>query len=280
MLLRVKEESPEELAGFVDACREHMCTPPDDLGADLDWSSYAGKKHQHPWYILAMLLLCDAGHRVFVHGAAGHTPGRLYTEQAFEELGLPVARNWNEVATQLDGQQLSYLPLAALCPALQDLIQLRSLLGLRSPVNTLTRMLNPLLAPASIQSIFHPAYARLHQEADLLLGQSRALVFKGESGEIEVKPQADTRIQLLDNGDTQELLAARQFPSKVQSVEAPQTAPLQALWRGESSDNYGLEAVRGTCAAGLLALGRAENWAAATAMASELWQQRDLQRLS
>ena len=48
MLLRVKEETPEELAGFVEACRENMLAPPMGLLADLDWSSYAGKKHQHP----------------------------------------------------------------------------------------------------------------------------------------------------------------------------------------------------------------------------------------
>ena len=71
-------------------------------------------------------------------------------------------------------------------------MQLRSLLGLRSPVNTLSRMINPLNARASVQSIFHPAYARLHQEADRILEQPRSMVFKGDSGEIEVKPQADT----------------------------------------------------------------------------------------
>ncbi|MBT5005893.1 MAG: glycosyl transferase, partial [Halieaceae bacterium] len=57
MLLRVKEETGEELAGFVDACRTAMIQPLPRLSADLDWSSYAGKKHQHPWYLLSMLLL-------------------------------------------------------------------------------------------------------------------------------------------------------------------------------------------------------------------------------
>lgn len=48
MLLRVKEESPEELAGFVLACRDNMLTPPEDLLANLDWSSYAGKSTNTP----------------------------------------------------------------------------------------------------------------------------------------------------------------------------------------------------------------------------------------
>ncbi len=197
MLLRVKEETAEELAGFVEACRDNMLAPPATLKADLDWSSYAGKKHQHPWYLLSMLLLAGAGYRVFVHGSAGHTPQRLYTQSALQALGIETAASWSDVAGQLDSGNFSYLPLENFCPALQELIQLRPLLGLRSPVNTLTRMLNPLRADASLQSIFHPAYASLHQQTDHLLAQPRALVFKGESGEVEIKPQADTRAHLL-----------------------------------------------------------------------------------
>jgi anthranilate phosphoribosyltransferase len=157
MLLRVKEETGEELAGFVQACRDEMVQPAPSLSADLDWSSYAGKKHQHPWFILSMLLLAEAGHRIMVHGADGHTQGRLYTEQALHELGLPIAANWAEAERQLADSRLSYLPLRNFCQPLHQLIQLRPLLGLRSPVNTLTRMLNPLGARCSIQSIFHPA---------------------------------------------------------------------------------------------------------------------------
>ena len=280
MLLRVKEESPEELTGFVEACREQMSPPPAGLSADLDWSSYAGKKHQHPWYVLTMLLLADAGVRVFVHGSAGHTPGRLYTEHSFRELGLPLARDWGDVAGQLDTQGLSYLPLQCFCPPLQELIQLRPLLGLRSPVNTLTRMLNPLRAGASLQSIFHPAYARLHQETDRMLGQPRALVFKGESGEVEVKPHALTRLQLLAGEAAVELQAPRRFPDKPDSVERPSVAPLRALWRDEIQDAYGLEATLATAASALLALGRADDWGGARDEAERLWRERDIQRLA
>lgn len=279
MLLRVKEETGEELAGFVDACRTEMLAPPATLDADLDWSSYAGKRHQHPWYLLSMLLLADNGYRVFVHGGDGHTAGRLYTEQAMGELGLPVASDWDTVARQLEAGGLSYLPLRCFCSPLNALIQLRPLLGLRSPVNTLTRMLNPLQAPASLQSIFHPAYAALHQEADRLLGQPRALVFKGDSGEVEVKPQADTRLQLLVAGERREATLARTRSAKVTPVPAPATTPLRDLWRGSSSDSYGEDAVLGTTIAALLALGAEDDPDACQARAQSLWQNRNRERL-
>ncbi len=278
MLLRVKEETGTELAGFVEACRDQM-TPPPALAVDLDWSSYAGKKHHHPWYILTILLLVQAGYRIFIHGSDGHTPGRLYTEQALRELALPIAGDWCEVEAQLDAQGLSYLPLRAFCPGLHELVHLRPLLGLRSPVNTLTRMLNPLGAPCSIQSIFHPAYASLHQQADRLLGQPRALVFKGDSGEVEIKPTADTRLYFLDGSRQTEIIMERRLGQRVADVSSPDVAPLRELWRDSRGDDYAMDAVLGTATAALLLLEPRLDTVAARGRANELWQIRDRGRL-
>jgi len=279
MLLRVKEESAAELAGFVEACRERM-PPGVPLGAaDLDWSSYAGKRHQHPWYLLAILLLGQAGYRVFIHGAGGHTPGRLYTEQALSQLGFPLAANWDEVAAQLSENGFSYCSLTHFCPGLQRIMLLKHLLGLRSPVNTFSRMLNPLRAAASIQSIFHPAYADLHAGADELLAQPASLVFKGESGEVEVRPQATTRLTWLRAGSRAETRVPRQFQERIASVETPSVAPLRALWDGRQADNYGLAATLGTCAAALQLLEPGLDEDGALARARHLWQDRDKESL-
>ena len=279
MLLRVKEETGDELAGFVEACREEMIQPTGEIQAELDWSSYAGKKHQHPWFILSILLLAEAGHRVFVHGADGHTPGRLYTEQALRELGLPVAAHWEQVEQQLDSGSFSYLPLRHFCQPLNGLVQLRPLLGLRSPVNTLTRMLNPLRAPCSIQSIFHPAYAALHQQTDRLLAQPSALVFKGDSGEVEVKPQADTRLyRLLDDTSSEQVLP-RALSGRVQSVVSPSAKPLRELWRGSCDNEYGDLAVQSTAALALTLLKPGIDYPQASQLALRMWKDRDKQRL-
>jgi anthranilate phosphoribosyltransferase len=280
MLLRVKEETGDELAGFVQACRQGMNPPPPDLDVDLDWSSYAGKKHQHPWYLLSVLLLTQAGYRVLLHGSDGHTPGRLYTEAAMRQLQLPLADNWEDVATQLATHRLSYLPLRHLCLPLHELLQLKPLLGLRSPVNTLVRMLNPLSAPCSLQSVFHPAYAKLHQHADRLLGQPRAMVFKGESGEIEVKPPADTVLHWQTGSESGTVLLPRTGETRVAPVPAPNTSPLRTLWRGEVPDPYGEAATTATTAAALLLLGAEPSVSGARRLAANLWEKRDRGRLN
>jgi anthranilate phosphoribosyltransferase len=196
------------------------------------------------------------------------------------QLGLPVAGNWDEVDEQLDRDGLSYLPLRHFCPPLHEMMQLRPLLGLRSPVNTLARLINPLQAACSIQSVFHPAYCELHQRADLYLEQPRSVVFKGDSGEAEIKPQADTRLKLLVDGQIGEQLLPRSIQGRVNPVDLPAVAPLRDLWRGEAEDGYGLDSVLATVAATLLILQPGQDIDAARERASALWRQRDQSSLS
>ena len=261
-------------------CCHIGATSPDETGELLDWSSYAGKKHQQPWFILSQLLLAQAGYRLFVHGSDGHTQGRLYTEDALLQLGLPVAVNWTDVNKQLDEQHFSYLSLRHFCAPLHEMMQLRALLGLRSPVNTLARMLNPLHANASIQSVFHPAYAALHQQADRELEQVRSLVFKGDSGEVEIKPQADTRLCLQSGGEAHEETLPRCRNGRVDSVQQLSVQPLRRLWRAESEDAYGLDATIATATAALLLLEPEHDCISARAQALQLWKDRDPLRLS
>ena len=278
MLLRVKEETGSELAGFVQACRDAMLQP-GSLNADLDWSSYAGKKHQHPWFLLSALLLAENGYRIFIHGSDGHTPGRLYTGEAMANLGLAPATDWGEVGAQLDSSGISYLSLAHFCPALHHIMQLKPILGLRSPVNTLARMFNPLACEASIQSIFHPAYGELHRATDELLGQVRSLVFKGDSGEVEIKPHAETRLMHWVDGKGFEQNLPRRISGRVASVEQPNTAAVASLWRGERSDEYGEFAVIDTATAALLVLQPELTIDSARQLAAEFWERRNRDRL-
>ena len=65
----------------------------------------------------------------------------------------------------------------------------RSLLGLRSPVHTIVRHLNPFDAPCQTMGVAHPLYRGLHQGAARLLGLRQFAVFKGDGGEAERVPE-------------------------------------------------------------------------------------------
>ena len=279
MLLRVKEESPEELAGFVTAARDHIQAPADLVKVQLDWSSYAGKKKQLPWYLLSCFALADQDISLYMHGASGHTPGRLYTEDVLQQLNIPVAENWQTVRQQLDQTNFAFMPLEFMCPELQRIIDLRSYLGLRSPVHTLSRLLNPLRATHSMQSIFHPSYGDSHQQAAIALGQENAVVFKGEGGEIERRPEASCAVKVVTDGKASEEFWPKMVEGRQAPPESLNVQDLIAVWRGEKEVRYALDAIIGTLAIALSLLNKADNQQQAMSLAQSYWQQRNKNRL-
>ncbi len=276
MLLRVKEESPEEIAGFVLAARAAMALPSPLPQADLDWSSYAGKRRQLPWFLLTALLLARNGVRVFMHGTEGHTAGRVYTREVLARLDIPVAASFDEAAAHLGQRNFAYLPLDHISPELARLIRLRPILGLRSPVHTLSRMLNPFAAPVMLQGIFHPGYMTIHQGAALVLGQPHMAVFRGEGGEIERRPNKPCEVLTVHQDATAEERWPALLPEPRQAPqEEMELGRLLALWRGEMPDEYGEASVTGTLAIALKALGRANSQEDAQSLAQALWAGRD-----
>ena len=185
MLLRVKEETPEEIAGFVSAIKDTFSTLKDSPTVALDWSSYAGKRRHLPWFLLSALMLAENDITVFMHGAEGHTAGRIYTRDILSQLGLPESKSMEQAADEIRKNNFAYLPLEYMSPIMHRIIQMRPLLGLRSPVHTIARMLNPFNADYEIQGIFHPTYRETHQEAAQLINQPHLAVFIGEGGEID-----------------------------------------------------------------------------------------------
>jgi anthranilate phosphoribosyltransferase len=281
MLLRVKEETPAEVAGFVRAVRKAFQMPENSPQVDLDWSSYAGKRRQLPWFLLAALALAEQGVRIFMHGAEGHTPGRLYTRETLEALGLPVATDFTEAAAQIEANNFAYLPLAAVSPKMHEIINLRPILGLRSPVHTISRLLNPFAAPHVLQGIFHPGYNTIHQGAAQLLGYEHMAVFRGEGGEIERRPSKPLDVWSVHNGD----MACEQWPALLPEPQQPKDDEMEIgrlvdVWRGDESDAYATAAITGTLALALHLLGRANDPAEAQIKAEALWAERNREKLA
>ena len=278
MLMRVKEETPEELAGFVLAARESCNLASDKDLVDLDWSSYAGKRRHLPWFLLSALLLAENGIRVFMHGAGGHTAGRLYTQDMLKYLGLESASSIEQVKQQLEQQHFSYLSLEHFCPKLHEIIELRPLLGLRSPVHTLVRLLNPFNADYSIQGIFHPGYRPVHQQAAAILHQPHASVLKGEGGETERNPDMECLVQSVHNGELVDENWPALFARRHVKAEELDPRQLSLIWQGRSEDEFAESAIIGTAAIALKLLGKANDQQQAHQLATAYWLSRDKQK--
>jgi anthranilate phosphoribosyltransferase len=272
MLLRVKEESVDELAGFVQATRDQLQFKA--LEVDLDWSSYAGKRKHYPWFLLAALTLAKHGYKVVMHGASGHTINRVYTEQVLQYLGYPICQSDDEVEQQLQQHHFAYLPLHAISPILSDLIALRNIMGLRSPIHTLARLINPFNAKATMQAIFHPAYRSSHQQAAFKLGYQNSAVIKGEGGEFERNPDAKTLICGIQHGELYEYELPKLTENRSPIEEELDLSVFKAVWEGTQQHAYGEVAVPETMGIALYIMGVCDSYSAAMQKARELWQTR------
>lgn len=265
MLLRMKGETADEIAGFAEAAQ---ATAPSLPWVDLDWPVYAaGRTRGLPWFLLSARLVARSGYRVLLHG-------RNATEDAvrdhLDDAGIPVAVPETSRGA-LDAGGIVYVPLEALQPNLSGLLALRETLGLRSCVNTLVRMWNPARAAASVQGVFHPSYRLLQADAARLLGWRALTVIKGGGGEFERHPGKETQAFGLRGGTDFETIFPRSVNGTVRLADGPDPASgLAALWSGASCDPFAEAVVIGTAALALDTLGHADP----ERVARDLWDLR------
>lgn len=274
MLMRYRGENADEIAGFVTAMRERLNNW-SRLNVSLDWPTYAsGRSRGLPYFVLSAALVAQAGVPVLMHGwtsLAQNTP-----RDAALHLGLPVVETLGAAEDALSRQSFAFISLDALDPKLFELLKLRDVLGLRSPINTCLRALNPSGAFASVQGVFHPSYRGLQQDAARLLGQPRLLCLKGGGGEFERHPAKDIAIFGLGDGVNSDLVAPAAHVEKRRLSSGPTETmdDLIALWTGEKFNSFEEAVVIGTAALALLAVEKAQTLDAATTLATDLWNAR------
>jgi anthranilate phosphoribosyltransferase len=261
MLLRYRGEDAAEIAGLVDGARARICLP--GLSVALDWPSYgAGRTRGAPWFLLAALTLGQAGWPVLMHGS-NEFSGGMSVPAALARLGLAPAE---DAARDLGARGFAYVGVERLSPEFAALLGLRQLLGLRSPMNTVARLLNPGDAPAGVDGVFHPPYIEVHLSAAALLDRERLLVLKGGGGEAERNPVKAVEAHLFTAERGREMQV---LPVLTQATPADPEPDIVAIWHGTAHDTAIEARVVGTIALGLLALG-----AGGDTEARILWEKR------
>jgi anthranilate phosphoribosyltransferase len=275
MLLRFRGEDAEEITGMVHAARDHAGLGRADLGADLDWPSYgAGRTRGAPWFLLAALALGRSGVSVLMHGSNDFSAG-IAVVDALPALGLCPAEDLPSAAGLLRSTGFAYLPLRTMAPEVDRLLDMRRLFGLRSPVNTVARLLNPADAPAGVDGVFHPPYIDVHLGVAERTGRQRLLVLKGGGGEAERVPLKPAIATIWDH-------KAGRFECALPAVEGLRPHPpaddtpstLARVWTGEATPETPLATIRATIALALLATGRATDADQAMQDAGSIWAQR------
>ena len=195
LAMRIKGETPEEMAGFLDAthARLHKVTT---QGAAVVLPSYNGARKLPVLTPLLALLLAREGLSVVVHGTATEST-RVSAQNVLAALGVPAEAAIEEVANA----QVRYVPTALLCPGLQRLLDVRRVVGLRNPAHSLVKLMNPCLRPAVVVGSYtHPEYAA-SMTATYQLVQATALLLRGTEGEPVADPRRTPAMDAFANGE-------------------------------------------------------------------------------
>lgn len=282
MLLRVREETPEEIAGFLVACREYIPKEFTKIKVDLDLGCYAGKRRHLPWVILSALCLAQTGTRIVFHGTQEPATKRLYVSDALDNLGCKRAVTARQLQQQIDAFGFGYIDLACVNPQLDALIQLRAQFGLRSCANTLARMLNPLGASSSLQGVYHKHLDEKHAKVAQRLKEPNVNCFRGDAGEVEYNPERECTLHRAQMGHYSMLEIPALNPQWVTKPRALDVQQLKHFWQSESQEHnqenafeyYGESAVIGTLSLMLMTTKELE-WTDALADARNLWFARN-----
>ncbi|MEM8959029.1 MAG: glycosyl transferase family protein [Pseudomonadota bacterium] len=275
MLMRYRGETAGEIAGFVTAMRAGLDSWT-DTGATLDWPSYAaGRSRGLPLFLLSARLVAQAGARVLLHGWNSHQNPLADVRGALDQAGIAQAETPEAAKLAMDRDGVVYVPLEAMDARLLSLLRLREVLGLRSPVNTALRALNPARAPATVQGVFHPPYRELQQDTGAELGEPQLLVLKGGGGEFERNPAKPVLLYGLQDGRSYEQTIDPLLDENRRLAD-PTASPgdLARIWSGRLDDEFARATILGTGALALVAAGIAPDIAAAETRAAALWSDR------
>lgn len=249
MLMRYRGETPEEIAGFTRAARATLPALPQ---VDVDWPSYAaGRTRGLPWFLHAARQVAARGKRVLIHGWNSHLSDGADVRSALALAAITRARDVDDAARLLDRDGITYLPLESFAPRLLEVLRLRDVFGLRSCINTVCRMLNPALAPAAVQGVFHPPYLALQQAAGAILGQPQLAILKGGGGEFERNPSKPVTLWRLIDGEPVETLLDPLIPEAQRLSDVALT--LDDFATGAPNDPFVCAIIDGTAQAALLA---------------------------
>jgi anthranilate phosphoribosyltransferase len=186
LAMRIKGETPEELAGFMDAVVPRTLALHAPSHA-IVLPSYNGARKLPNLTPLLALLLAREGVPVLVHGPLTDA-NRTTSAQVFDALELPPVSSAAEAEARWAAGQPVFMPISVLHPSLADLLALRNVLGLRNSGHTLAKLLPAVPGALRVVNHTHPEYAVSLAE---FLGQTQAtaLLLRGTEGE----PVADAR---------------------------------------------------------------------------------------
>jgi len=224
LAMRIKGETAQEMAGFLDATHQRLHRIPAGDKPVVVIPSYNGARKLPVLTPLLALLLAREGLPVLVHGTATES-SRVFTSEVLLALAIPAQTAIESIASG----SVAFVPTALLSPGLQRLLDVRRVVNLRNPAHSLVKLMNPCDSKSLlVTSYTHPEYAVSMAET-LALMKTNALLLRGTEGEAVADPRRTPKMQGFVNGQAIELQAHQAgtlatLPDLPQTTDAARTA--------------------------------------------------------
>ena len=237
LAMRIKGETPEEMAGFLDATHQRLQHFPASIPSSkpiVVLPTYNGARKLPVLTPLLALLLAQRGLPVLVHGTPTES-SRVFTSEVLVALDIPAQAAIKIIAPG----EVVFAPTELLLPALKRLLDVRRAVGLRNPAHSLVKILNPCHGKALVVSSYtHPEYAvAMGQTFELI--KANALLLRGTEGEVVADPRRMPQMEAFIEGVRQPAQPAQTgtlaaLPELPKTTDAPTTAAyIRAVLAGE-----------------------------------------------
>src|SRR5687768_9249868 len=205
MALRVKGETPDEVAGAARALRAAMVPiDAEERDALVDTcGTGGGAVTTFNISTAAALLAAGAGVRIAKHGNRSFT-SRSGSADVLEALGVPVDAPIETMTRSLTDAGIVFMFAPAMHPAMRHVGPVRRELAVPTVMNIVGPLANPAGAGRQVVGVAERSRMALIAGALLELGTRHALVVHGEPGLDELSPLGPTHVIEVRGGETRE----------------------------------------------------------------------------
>jgi anthranilate phosphoribosyltransferase len=199
--LRMKGETPDEIAGCARAMRAHV-TPARPSRDDLVDTCGTGGDGLNTFNIStsAALVAAAAGAAVAKHGNRAMS-SRTGSADVLEALGVRIDLSPQDVAECIDTVGFGFLFAQAHHPAMRHVGPVRQELGIRSVFNLLGPLTNPAGARRQVMGVYAEALVEPIAQVLAKLGAEHAMVVHGAGGLDELTPTGDNLVSEVRGGE-------------------------------------------------------------------------------
>ena len=177
--MRIKGETPEEMAGFIEAACARLNRVPAGAKPLVVLPSYNGARRLPVLTPLLALLVARRGLPVLIHGTATES-SRVFVPQVLQALGIAALPSIRAITPG----EAAFTPTELLCPGLKRLLDVRLAVGLRNSAHSLVKLINPCAGPAVVVSSYTHAEYAVSMGAVFELMGTTALLLRGTEGEV------------------------------------------------------------------------------------------------